>query len=178
MKSLLVLSFVAALTHTACAQNQPPFSQRAALVQMIGFTKVSITYGRPIARGRTLFGPAAPAVQRYGRPWTPGADSASTFEVDQPVTFGGQRLAPGHYSIWTIPDSVEWTVMLSDQGHVFHTNYPGDSHNVVTIKVKPEKGPHMEALNYYVPEVDRDHAVLRIQWGELFLSIPIRNIEP
>ena len=162
-----------AMPAIACAQNQPPFSQPASLMQMMGLTKINVTYSRPVARGRTLFG----GIIKWGKVWTPGADWASAIEIDKPVLFAGQRLAAGHYSIWAVPDSASWTIVLSDQWHVFHTNYPGESHDVLRVQVKPETGPHIESLIYYLPEADRDHVVLRIAWGETMISIPIHVVE-
>jgi hypothetical protein len=167
--ALLALAMPAA----ACAQNQPPFSQRASLMQMMGFTRITVTYGRPIARGRTLFG----GLVKWGKVWTPGADSASAIEFDRPVTVAGKQVPAGHYSIWLIPDSTSWILILNDRGHVFHTNYPGESHDVLRVELKPETGPHVEALLFYSPEADREHVVLRIAWGETFVSIPIHVVE-
>ena len=178
MKSLLVLSFVAVLTHTACAQNQPPFSQPASLMQMMGYTRITVTYSRPIAHGRLLFGTQAPAVRRYGQVWTPGADSASAIEFDHDVTIDGHTLAKGRYSIWTIPDSTSWTLIFNKVSRTFHTNYPGEANDALRLQVKPERGAHVEALRYDMPEADRYHVVLRVSWGETRVSVPIRAIEP
>ena len=49
----LVLS--SALSVSAGAQGYPP-SQRASVTQNVARTEVSVTYGRPSARGRALFG--------------------------------------------------------------------------------------------------------------------------
>ena len=48
-------------------------SQRGTVSQKIANTDITITYGRPVARGRTLFGSLVP----YGRMWHPGADAAT-----------------------------------------------------------------------------------------------------
>ena len=37
-----------------------PFSQRGSVEQMVAFTDISVVYGRPVARGRALFGALVP----------------------------------------------------------------------------------------------------------------------
>jgi hypothetical protein len=179
MKRILPLvSLALALPSVACAQNQPPFSQPASLMQMMGYTRITVTWSRPIGHGRTLFGPAAPAVVRYGRVWTPGADSASAIEFDRPVTIDGKTLPAGRYSIWTLPDSASWTLIFNKVSRTFHTNYPGEANDALRVQVKVEQGPHVESLRYDMPEADRYHVVLRISWGETRVSLPIHAIEP
>ncbi|HEY2825223.1 MAG TPA: DUF2911 domain-containing protein [Gemmatimonadales bacterium] len=163
-----------ALPSMACAQNQPPFSQPASLMQMMGFTRITVTWSRPIAHGRLLFG----GLVKYGRVWTPGADTASAVEFDRAVMIDGHQLPAGRYSIWTIPDTSSWTLIFNKVGRTFHTNYPGESNDALRVQVKVEQGPHVESLRYDMPEADRYHVLLRIAWGETRVSLPIRAIEP
>jgi hypothetical protein len=52
-----------------------PFSQRARVDQTVAFTDISVVYGRPVARGRRLFGDSA--LVKWDTLWHPGADSAT-----------------------------------------------------------------------------------------------------
>src|SRR5690348_4960466 len=52
----LVLTLGAA---TPCLAQGYPASQRARVEQTVAFTDISVAYGRPVARGRTLFGDSA-----------------------------------------------------------------------------------------------------------------------
>ena len=45
-------------------------SQAAAVSQRVANTAVTVTYSRPVARGRALFGALVP----YDQVWNPGAD--------------------------------------------------------------------------------------------------------
>jgi Protein of unknown function (DUF2911) len=52
-----------ALVAISAAPAQPqgfPFSQRGSVTQMVAFTEISVAYGRPVARGRALFGALVP----------------------------------------------------------------------------------------------------------------------
>ena len=156
----------------AGAQEGIPFSQHGTVSQRVGYTDIAISYNRPVARGRTLFG----GVVRWGRIWNPGADSATTVELSRDVDIEGQQLAAGSYTLWVIPQPAPepWTVIVSQAVHVFHTPYPGEQHDVLRLSVTPEEGAHMEVLAFYFPVVAPDSAVLRMHWGTTIVPLRIR----
>jgi hypothetical protein len=155
----------------ACAQGIP-FSQRGAVYQRVGYTDLTITYSRPVARGRTLFG----GVVTWGRVWNPGADSATTITISRDVAIEGRDLAAGRYTIWLIPraDSA-WTAIFSRAVDVFHTPYPGEEHDALRVAVTPQRGSHVEVLAFYFPVVAPDSAVLRLHWGETMVDLRVRT---
>lgn len=167
------LALVTALSLSAApARGQTiPFSQRAGVTQSVGFTSIEITYGRPVARGRTLF----PGVVKWGQTWNPGADSATRIAFNRDVTINGAPIAAGDYSIWLVPrEQGPWTFILHHAGHVFHTPYPGDSGVALRLDVTPESGAHMETLAIYFPAVVRDSAVMRIHWGTTVIPVSLK----
>ena len=148
-----------------------PFSQRATVSQSVGFTQIAIDYGRPVARGRTLF----PDVVKWERIWNPGADSATRVSFSRDVTLNGRALSAGEYSIWLIPrETAPWTLIVHRAAHVFHTPYPGDDAVALRLEIAPESGEHMETLGIYFPAVVRDSAVMRIHWGTTVLPVYIK----
>jgi hypothetical protein len=166
---LVALSAVAA--RPAYAQ-EPRRSQRAVVVQMIGTTRVEITYSRPVARGRALFGALVP----WGRIWNPGADTATAISVSAPILVNGARLPAGAYSLWAIPGETEWTFIFSRAHPVWHVPYR-DGQEALRVRAVPERGAHMETLAFYFPVVDGLSAVLRLHWGEVV--VPLRmEVEP
>ncbi|OLC89017.1 MAG: hypothetical protein DMD38_14635 [Gemmatimonadetes bacterium] len=151
---------------------QYPRSQHGTVTQHIQGTEVSISYNRPVARGRDLFG----SLVHWGRIWHPGADSATTISFSKDVTIDGHALAAGRYSLWTIPDAPPkpWTVIFNRGVGGWHTNYPGESQDALRVSVSSETGPHVETLTYYFPLVDADSAVLRLQWGTVIVPMKIK----
>jgi hypothetical protein len=147
-----------------------PFSQRGSVTQHVAHTTIAVEYGRPVARGRALFGQLVP----WDSVWHPGADSATRISFDHPVRLEGQDVRAGEYSLWLIPRaSAPWTVILSRAAHVFHKPYPGPSRDAYRFDVSPERSAHMESLAIYFPSVLRADAVLRIHWGESVLPIRV-----
>jgi len=150
-----------------------PFSQRASLTQDVAFTHVAIEYGRPVARGRTLFGALVP----WDSVWHPGADSATRMVIDHDIVLEGHQVKAGEYSLWLVPrEHAPWTFILSRAAHTFHKPYPGPSHDALRVEVAPETVSHIETLAIYFPLVLRDEAVMRIHWGET--AVPIRIKAP
>lgn len=161
-------------TPRASAQ-QVPFSQRATVTQRVSYTDIEITYSRPTARGRKLFGSDAAAVVKFGRIWHPGADSASRIRFSKNVVVEGRPVRRGEYSLWLMPSANgPWTVILNSVARVLHLPYPGERTEVLRVMVMPERGGHMDALAYYFPVVARDSTVLRVHWGEVIIPVRIR----
>lgn len=78
---------------------------------------LSIVYGRPSMRGRTIFGGLVP----YGRVWCPGADQCTTLSTDRDLQFAGITLRAGEYSLWMEPAETVWTLIFNSDAHAFHT---------------------------------------------------------
>jgi len=171
--ALLLASAALAWTPALAAAQGYPFSQRGSVTQHVAHTTISIEYGRPIARGRALFGQLVP----WDSVWHPGADSATRIVFDHPVRLESKDVKAGEYSVWLIPRASQpWTVILSRAAHTFHKPYPGAARDAYRFDVTPETGAHMESLAFYFPSVVRADAVLRIHWGETI--VPIRISAP
>jgi hypothetical protein len=157
----------------SCAAQGFPASQRGRVDQTIAFTDVSVVYGRPVARGRTLFGDSA--LVKWDAVWHPGADSATRVSFSHDVKLEGRDVKAGEYSVWLVPRAkAPWTFILSRAAHVFHTPYPGEASDAYRIDVTPERGAHMETLAFYFPVVLRDDAVMRVHWGEMIIPVRIK----
>jgi hypothetical protein len=145
-------------------------SQAAAVSQRIANTEITLTYSRPVARGRELFGGIVP----YDQVWNPGADQATAIAFTRGLQIDGQPLQAGKYSLWTIPRPETWTVIFSKAANVYHTPYPGKDQDQLRVDVRPERGAHMETLLFYFPIVEGKDAVLRLHWGEVMVPLSIR----
>jgi hypothetical protein len=155
------------LTAASDLRAQLP-SEKGSVSQTVDGTTITIEYSRPVARGRTPF----PDVVPWGRLWTPGANWATTIDVDRPVRINGDSLPPGKYSVWMIPGPDSWTVTFSRDARRFHTRAPAAGDEQLRVTVKPTTAPHMETLAFYFPVVTRDGAMLDLHWGTTI--VPMR----
>ena len=144
-------------------------SQAAAVSQRVANTEITITYSRPVARGRELFGKLVP----YDVAWNPGADQATAMAVTRDITVDGHAVKAGKYSIWAIPRADRWTMILSSAAEVYHTPYPGETKDYLRFDARPERGAHMETLAFYFPVVEGKEATLRLHWGEVIVPMTI-----
>ena len=144
-------------------------SQAASVSQRVANTDIAITYSRPVARGREIFGGIIP----FGEVWNPGADQASAVTFSRPVQVNGQALAAGTYSVWGIPGATEWTLIFSRAGEVYHTPYPGAELDALRLTVPVENVPHTEVLTFDFPLVEGKEALLRLRWASTSLSVRV-----
>lgn len=169
--SNIVTSALLLAVSSSCLDAQPGRkSQLATVSQVISGSRIEIVYRRPVARGRELFGKLVP----YGRIWTPSADSAARVTISGDIEISGQRLKPGQYAMWMIPDSTEWTVVFSSVAKAFHLSKPAGKDEVLRVKARPRAGDHMESLGFYFPMADADSATLVMHWGKTIVPMRIR----
>lgn len=145
-------------------------SQAAIVGQRIANTELTITYSRPVARGRALFGGIVP----FDQVWNPGADQATAIAFTRDVDVDGHRLTAGKYSIWMIPRQTSWTVIFSRAADVYHTPYPGEAKDAVRFEVEPKAGPHTEVLTFDFDKVEGKDAELAMRWGTVVVPLSIR----
>lgn len=167
---LATMGLLLVAARPAAAQMYPP-SQRTTIVQHVALTTVTLEYGRPVARGRTLWGALVP----WDSLWHPGADSASRLTVDHDVTIEGKPLRAGTYSLWLIPrERAAWTVILSRDALVDHKSYSGPTRDALRVDVMPDSLSMMESMAIYFPMVLRDEAQLRIHWGVKGVTVKVK----
>ena len=144
-------------------------SQSGLVWQEVANTQIEVTYDRPVARGRDLFGGIVP----FGEIWNPGANDATAIGFTRDVTINGNALPAGKYSLWAIPDPNRWTIIFNRQADVYHTPYPGEEDDALRFMASPRRGAHMETLAFYFAAVEKKDAELRLHWGETYVPFSI-----
>ena len=159
----------------ADAAPQVRASELGTVKQVIDGTTLTIEYSRPVARGRTgLFG----EVVHWGEVWTPGANWATTLEIDKPIHVNGQALDAGKYSIWMVlREAAPWTVLFHPEHRRFHTQRPDTTGAALRLAVSPETAPHLETLTWSFPVVGASGATLAMQWGTTMVPLRVL-VEP
>ncbi|HSC32164.1 MAG TPA: DUF2911 domain-containing protein [Gemmatimonadaceae bacterium] len=180
MHRLVLAAAVALVTALpGCTQAQVMASEHGMVQQRVDGTTITIQYYRPERRGRdNLFG----GVVKWGSTWTPGANWATTIDVDHDVKIDGHALAKGKYSIWMVPRQGDWTVIFSTVWKRFHVQGPDPSAPQVKFTVKPDSTPMVDVLTFSFPAVEPDATTLLFQWGttavQLHIEVPPSNAPP
>lgn len=83
----------------------------------VGDATVTLTYGRPYMKGRSL-DTLAPA----GKVWRTGADEATTLKTDKALQIGTLAVPAGTYTLYTLPGS-PWQLIVNKQTGQWGTVY-------------------------------------------------------
>lgn len=78
-----------------------------------GDLKVHVFYNRPSKKGRVIF--AKDGLVPFGKVWRTGANEPTVFETNKDLSFAGQTLVAGKYSLWTIPDENSWSIIFNNE---------------------------------------------------------------
>jgi hypothetical protein len=169
MQVALGAALALCLSGTSGVAGQIRGSEQAVVGQTVDGTTIMLEYSRPVAKGRELFGKLVP----WNVVWTPGANWATTLEVNRDVRLNGVEVPTGKYSVWMIPRQGKWTVTLNRNPKIFHFQKPDSSADQIHIAATPEQGGHTEMLTWSFPVVNGDAAVLRMQWGDVAVPLQV-----
>ena len=131
-----------------------------------GNVNITITYGSPSVKGRTIWGDLVP----YGKVWRTGANDATTFEIDGDIKVEGQSLPKGKYSLFTIPEAGEWTIIINKNAKQWGAYSYKQEDDVLRVKVKSTKSSSFnEALTYQIAD-----GKVFIRWENLEVAFKVK----
>jgi hypothetical protein len=170
---LLTLLLIGILSIESYSQKKEEvrISPKAAVMQTVGFTNVTIDYSRPGVKGRTIWGGLVP----YNVVWRAGANEATKITFSTDVKINGKKLKAGNYGFFTIPTTKNWTIIfnkVADQWGAFEYN---DVEDALRIEVTPEKENNcwQEWLAYTITKTSDNTAVIRLEWEKLKVPFTI-----
>lgn len=131
---------------------------------------IELTYSRPSANGRKIFGDMI----QYGKVWRTGANNATIVHFGEDVIIEGKTLKAGKYSMYTIPNKDSWEF-------VFNTNTGGwgsVKSDTDVLRVKTNK---VNTSNYYintllidVNNITNNSAEIVVSWENTVASLPLK----
>ncbi|WP_051210904.1 DUF2911 domain-containing protein [Runella zeae] len=173
MKKPLILALLMASLSVNAQLNFPPASPEAHFTQQVGFARITVKYERPLARGRKIMGGLVPY---NGELWRTGAGDCSTIKFSEDLTIGGQKVAAGNYSLFSIPTADEWTIVLNRDTTMHGTGGYDQAKDLVRFKAKPETTNRFyEAFTIEVQDIVKNNANLYLTWENISVKIPIQT---
>ena len=169
MKKILPVVAMALAAFTSNAQELPAASPIGTVKQRIGLTDVEVTYARPSAKGRKVFG----QLVEYKKLWRTGANGSTILQFSTDVTLAGQPLSAGKYSVFTIPGEKEWTLILNQSTELWGIDGYDEANDVLRVTLEPRKVPFLETMELAFNQVTMDGAVLQLAWETTAIEIPI-----
>jgi hypothetical protein len=146
-------------------------SPEAEVMQVVGLTKVAISYSRPGVKGRKIWGGLVP----YDKVWRAGADEATKITITTDVMIEGKKLSAGSYSFFVIPTKKEWTIIfnkVADQWGAFEYN---EAEDALRLKVKPKTAEFEEWLKYEFVKTGDYSANLCLHWEKLKVVLKLET---
>lgn len=140
----------------------------------VGSATVSVDYGRPLARGRTIPGGVVP----FNEVWRTGANAATHLSTSVPLLIDGKTLPAGTYAIWTLPTRSGATLLVSSQRQVWGTAY--DANKVVLrARLEPvELSVRPERMTIALERTSEAGVGLSIAWGNIHWRTVMRCADP
>jgi hypothetical protein len=164
---------VCSFTFFSTAQvKMPAPSPTQTNKQDFGMGSIELTYSRPAAKGRKIFGDLVP----YNKIWRTGANAATRIRFTDAVEVGGKKIDSGTYVIYTIPNIDKWEIILNKGTGNWGTSGYKESEDVARFKVEPVKmKPRLESFTMQFAEVKPESCELHIMWDKTVVIIPVKE---
>lgn len=170
MKKLLIaLAIVLAPFVTEAQIKTPQASPKGYIKQTVGLTDVEVTYSRPGARGRAVFGNLVP----FGKLWRTGANENTIINFSDDVVIDGKTLKKGKYAIYTIPKIESWEVIfyLSTDNWGLPENW-NDAYVALRTTVKEDALPTpLETFTIGINGLDPNFGYLDMAWENSHVAL-------
>jgi hypothetical protein len=120
-RSLAIGALLIALAAPSGAQQGRPASPAGTSATQLGKDGkwIEITYGRPLKRGRDIFGSGPNYAKEFilqngQKVWRAGANVSTRLKTEVPLQIGGKMVPAGEYSLFIDTKSpTEWTLIVS-----------------------------------------------------------------
>ena len=151
---------------------------------------IEVTFGRPIKRGREVFGGSGASYGKVANPdapvWRAGANFTTQLKTELPLVINGKTIAPGTYTMFIDLKPNNWTLIVStwkaqtkyDPKNTTELwgayGYTPDK-DVVRVPMKIETLPHViEELAWEFVDMTDTGGTLAIVWDKTMASVPFK----
>jgi hypothetical protein len=169
---LAVLLFGILSIESYCQEKEEVrLSPKAMVEQTVGFTEITIEYGRPGVKARTIWGGLVP----FNAVWRAGANEATKITFSTDVKIDGKKLKAGSYSFFAIPTQKTWTLIFNKVANQWGAFEYNDVEDALRIEVTPmQNNCWQEWLAYTINKSSDKKAVVMLEWEKL--KVPF-NVE-
>lgn len=165
MKLTLSIAVLLLLTQLGLGQELkvPTLSPLTEVTQEVGLTEVKLSYSRPSAKGRKIFGALVP----FNEVWRTGANASTKLTFTEDVKIEGNALKAGTYALYSIPGEKEWTMIIHT--NIKHRSIAGDvykpAEDTFRFNVAPRKTPHhVETFTIGFGDITTSSCKVSVAW--------------
>jgi len=129
---------------------------------------IKVFYSRPYLKGRAVGSDIAP----YGKLWRTGANDATQIQFLTDMKFGGKTIKAGAYSLFSIPNEKEWTVIISSDVDNWATRGYSEDNEVARLVVPVTEGEEsLENFSISFEETEGG-AHMHMGWDKIRVAVP------
>ncbi|MBL0183990.1 MAG: DUF2911 domain-containing protein [Chitinophagaceae bacterium] len=171
-KLLLPIIAISCFSFVSTAQvRMPAPSTTQTVKQEFGIGSIELTYSRPSAKGRKIFGELVP----YNKLWRTGANAATKIVLTEPLEIGGKRIDTGTYVLYTIPGIDSWDIIFNKGLKNWGTDGYKESEDVARIRVEPMKMKEkMETFTIVFANIKPESCEMHIMWEKTDVGITVK----
>lgn len=171
MKRLTLCLFALCCITAADAQvAMPQPSSTQTIKQDFGMGSIELTYSRPNAKGRKVFGDLVP----YTKLWRTGANGATKIKFTDVVELGGKKIDTGTYVLYTVPGVDSWEIILNKGVKNWGVDGYKETEDVVRFRVVPAKlKTKVESFTMQFADIKPESCELQLLWEKTTVSIPV-----
>jgi Protein of unknown function (DUF2911) len=170
---LAAVGFIVAWPAVGQQPRKSPHETISEVIGGKGGNRITISYGRPLAKGRKIWGDLVP----YGKAWRTGADEATLFVNQAPIKIGDATIPAGSYTLYTVPAETgvsklafskkigAWGIPVNEKDDLVRVDMKKEALDKkveqFTISITPEKGGQS--------------GVLKLMWEDAQFSVAFAN---
>ena len=132
----------------------------------VGGATVTIIYGRPYMKGRSL-----ETLAPTGKVYRTGADEATTLTTDKPLQIGTLAVPAGTYTLYTIPTGGTWHLVISKKTGQWGVPYP-KGEDLGRVPMTLGKAPTAAEMLTITVQDTAAGGTIHVDWGTTRASIP------
>jgi hypothetical protein len=174
LKTLVGITALLASGLPLLAQHGHAASPHISISAVVDGDSLTLVYGSPGIKDprsgepRKIWGKLVP----FGKVWRTGADEATVLTTQKPLAFGDTTLAPGTYSLWTLPaEDGSAKLIINKQTGQWGTSYD-EGQDLVRLDLK--KDALDCPVDRFMMAIERNSGggVLKMMWETTQYSIP------
>ena len=166
---MIRFAYVLFLVAAALPGQAQVLSPRMTTSVTIDGKKITIGYGAPSMRGRKVMGGLVP----YGEVWCAGANDATSIDTEADLEIGGMKVPKGSYTLWALPNTSEWKLIVNKQTGQWHTEYR-ERFDLGRVKMNVKTLPApVERFKIDLTAAGANKGTLALSWETTEVSVPI-----
>ncbi len=166
----IILIFILSVQISFAQVTLPQPSPAGSVMQVVGLTEIKVDFSSPAIKGRKVWGDLVP----YGQMWRTGANRPTKITFSEEVMIGDKKIAKGSYTLITIPNENEWTIILNTDSKGNGAFSYLETDDVVCVNVKPEKTTNaLERLTFMVTSTDNISGNVSLLWENLKVTFKV-----